>query len=221
MNRRQALVVLTGGAAGLAVPGARSPASACDGFPDGARWHFQVLREGSAIGEHRCRFSRQGDDGVVEITIDIAVTLLGVTLFRFIHRAEEVWREGRLQSLVTSTDDDGTLWQISAAHEGGALRGEVNGVPFALPGVVIPASLWHRDTPKMRALLDPIDGRLKAVTGRDVGAETVTVAGLAVPARHIRLTGELRRDVWYDARCAIAKVTFPARDGSLITLARG
>jgi hypothetical protein len=48
----------------------------------------------------------------------------------------------------------------------------------------------------------------------------VPVAGAEVPARHFRLTGQLERDVWYDADCAIARVTFPARDGSLITLER-
>ena len=91
------------------------------------------------------------------------IPVLGITLFRFTHRAEEVWRDGRLQALVTTTDDDGTPWHVELRHLAGALRGRVNGEDVELPGDAIPASLWHRDTTTIPVLLDTIDGRMKAV----------------------------------------------------------
>src|SRR3546814_8065561 len=89
--------------------------------------------------------------------------MLGITVFRFTHRAEEVWRRGWLHSLVSATDDDGTLWRLQAERSDDALRGRVNDVAFSVSGFIVPASLWHRDTTKSRALLDTIDGRLKMV----------------------------------------------------------
>ncbi len=225
MRRRQALKLLGGGATTLGfgplgVGPLGAAARACDLFPRQDGWRFLVLRHGNVIGEHLFTFSRRNGDFVVEVAIDIAVDLLGVTLFRFTHRAEEVWREGWLHSLVSATDDDGTLWRLESQRRDGALRGKVNDVAFDVSGFVIPASLWHRDTPKTQALFGTIDGRVKVVRSAALGEEPVTAGGNRVQARHYRLTGQLERDVWYGPDCGIAKVTFPARDGSLITLER-
>src|SRR3546814_5969172 len=79
------------------------PAAACELFPRGGGWRFLVLRHGNAIGEHVFRFSRRDGDFVVEVAIDIAVEMLGITVFRFTHRAEEVRSEehtSELQSLM-------------------------------------------------------------------------------------------------------------------------
>ncbi len=218
MQRRQSLRLLGGGAAALGF--GAFPAGACELFPKQDGWRFLVLRHGNVIGEHLFTFSRRNGDFVVEVAIDIAVDLLGVTLFRFTHRAEEVWRDGWLHSLVSATDDDGTLWRLESERRDGALRGKVNDVAFDVSGFVIPASLWHRDTPKTQALFGTIDGRVKVVHSEALGEEPVTAGGAQLQARHYRLTGQLERDVWYGPDCGIARVTFPARDGSLITLER-
>lgn len=219
MDRRHALTLLAGAAASLvAAPSARS--AGCTFFPQGGGWRFLVLRHGNVIGEHRFRFSRRSGDFVVEVAIDIAVELLGMTLFRFTHRAEEVWRDGWLHALTSATDDDGTLWRVESERRDGALRGRVNDIAFDVSGYVIPGSLWHRDTTRSQALLDTIDGRMKVIDSRALGEETVPADGGETAARHFRLSGQLERDVWYDADCAIARVSFPARDGSEITLER-
>jgi hypothetical protein len=146
MQRRQALRLLAGTAAGLTLGAGAPLASACEMFPQEKGWRFLVLRHGNVIGAHVFTFSRRGDDFVVEVAIDIAVELLGITVFRFTHRAEEVWRQGWLHALTSATDDDGRLWRVQAERKDGALRGAVNDVGFDVSGFVVPASLWHRDT---------------------------------------------------------------------------
>lgn len=225
MQRRQVLRLLGSGAAGAGLAGLAGvippdPARACELFPKAPGWRFLVLRHGNVIGRHAFGFSRRDGDFLVDVVIDIAVDLLGVTLFRFTHRAEEVWRDGWLHALNSVTDDDGTLWQVESERHDGALRGRVNGVGFDVSGYVIPASLWHRDTPRSQVLFGTIDARTKVVRSDDLGPEPVTAAGRRLEARHYRLTGELERDVWYGPDCDIVRVTFPARDGSLITLER-
>src|SRR3546814_1968732 len=99
-------------------------------------------------------FSRRGDDSVVEVAIDIAVDVLGITVFRFTHRAEEVWRGGQLWSLVSDTDDDGTRWRVQAERRNGMLRGSVNGAGFEAPGSILPASLRSEEhTSELQSLM--------------------------------------------------------------------
>src|SRR3546814_12750215 len=94
MDRRHSLSLLSGTAAGLgaSLGFGLLPAAACELFPRGGGWRFLVLRHGNAIGEHVFRFSRRDGDFVVEVAIDIAVEMLGITVFRFTHRAEGVVR---------------------------------------------------------------------------------------------------------------------------------
>jgi hypothetical protein len=219
MQRRRMLKILGGGMVGGSFTGLCGPgtaAIACGLYPADDRWRFDVLRHDEVIGDHVFSFSRDAGsrnagDLVVEVAIDIAVGFLGVTLFRFTHRAEEVWRGGLLQALTSDTDDDGTPWQVRYERRGDVLRGSVNGAPAEGPGNILPASLWHRDTPTATRLLDTVDGGIKPVAA-------VVLAGS--PAGHFRLTGGIEREVWTDAACGLARVVFPARDGSRITLAR-
>src|SRR3546814_14901847 len=85
MDRRHALMLLSGTAAGLgaSLGFGLLPAAACELFPRGGGWRFLVLRHGNVIGEHVFRFSRRDGDFVVEVAIDIAVEMLGITVFRF------------------------------------------------------------------------------------------------------------------------------------------
>ncbi|MEQ9608122.1 MAG: DUF6134 family protein [Kiloniellaceae bacterium] len=203
-----------GGFISLGGPGAAT--TACGVYPAADRWGFDVLRHDAVIGDHvftflRDRGSRGTGDFVVEVAIDIAVGFLGVTLFRFTHRAEEVWRGGMLHVLSSETDDDGTLWQVRYERRGDLLRGSVNGAPAEGPGDILPASLWHPDTPTATRLLDTVDGGVKPVAA---------VVLAAPPGGHFRLAGGIEREVWTDAACGLARVVFPARDGSRITLAR-
>ncbi|WP_340116652.1 DUF6134 family protein [Pelagibius sp. 7325] len=224
MQRRQMLKLLGGGMLGGGLTGLCGPgaaATACGGYPAGDRWAFDVLRHDAVIGDHVFTFSRgtasrdtaprDAGDFVVEVAIDITVGFLGVTLFRFTHRAEEIWRGGLLQALTSETDDDGTLWQVRYERQGDNLRGSVNGAPAEGPGDILPASLWHPDTPRATRLLDTVDGGIKPVAA---------VVLAPPPAGHFRLTGGIEREVWTDAACGLTRVVFPARDGSLITLAR-
>src|SRR3546814_8773414 len=84
MDRRHALMLLSGTAAGLgaSLGFGLLPAAACELFPRGGGWRFLVLRHGNVIGEHVFRFSRRDGDFVVEVAIDIAVEMLGITVFR-------------------------------------------------------------------------------------------------------------------------------------------
>jgi hypothetical protein len=89
-----------------------------------ASWH------GASIGEHRVAFGADGDRLVVDTHVDIAVRVLFFNVFRLTHDAQEIWQSGRLVSVTSTTDRDGTRLQVSgsAVADGFRIVGE-NG-PF-------------------------------------------------------------------------------------------
>src|SRR6185503_233402 len=74
---------------------------------------FRALRGGASIGEHRVTFRSDGDRLTVATRVDIAVKVLFITAFRFKHDAEEVWQADRLVSVKSTTNDNGTLLQVT------------------------------------------------------------------------------------------------------------
>jgi hypothetical protein len=69
---------------------------------------FRALWRGSSIGEHRVAFGTDGDRLVVDTHVDIAVRVLFFNVFRLTHDAQEIWQSGRLVSVTSTTDRDGT-----------------------------------------------------------------------------------------------------------------
>ena len=215
-------VLIAGLAALLSAP-ARwcwAAADAADGLPQPGRLAFGVLREGEEIGTHVVDFGRSGDRLTVETHIDVAVTELAITVFRFRHEAREVWVQGALQSISAHTDDDGTDRTVEARAAGSTLHVTYNGKAHDFPGPMLPASLWHPATVRQTVLFDEVRGKPRQIAVADRGWEQVLVGRDRVATHHYAITGELDRDIWYDPDGHIVQVRFPAKDGSIITVLR-
>ena len=215
MRRRS---FLSGAAAGLAVAALPPGLALAQLFPPPGEITYRVLREGERIGSHRMAFLRDGTDFIARTDIDVRVRVLGLTAFRYRLKAEETWRDGWLVGLRSRTNDDGDRYELEGERSEGALRLRVNGRRMSVSGYVLTSSLWHRDTPREQALLDIAKGRVRLIKGVLEGEEQVPVEGGKVTAKHYSITGELRRDVWYDDRFRLVRVEFPAKDGSWITV---
>src|SRR6267142_4253779 len=132
---------------GLLLPAAANAAiTVPDGFPPAGTITYDVWREGSQIGTHTVEFTRDGDKLTVHTKIRIEVKLLFVTVYRFAHDAEEDWVDGKLMRFAAKTDDNGTDRDVLLERSGEELRGHYNSEPAALPGNLIPGSLWNPAT---------------------------------------------------------------------------
>src|SRR3546814_2105083 len=106
---------------------------------------FDVLRDGSKIGEHRVLFEREDGTLKVSVETDMSVTFAFLTVFSYEHRRIERWRDGELESLAGMTNDDGTEYEISIVRKGGHYSRTVNGSEEELSGPVAVDSLWSKD----------------------------------------------------------------------------
>jgi len=123
--------------AALALPAALALAAAA---PAGLR--FRVLRQGSAIGTHRVSFAESAGLLTALTEVDIAVTLLGVTVFRFSHRFEEAWAGDRLQRAASRRDRNSSVTEMRAEAAEDAILVQGSAGRFRLPATAAPLSWW-------------------------------------------------------------------------------
>jgi hypothetical protein len=185
-------------------------------FPQPGKLTYSVLRDGNEIGRQIVTFQRNGDALTVQTDVNIEVTLLGMTIYRFVHSAQEEWVEGQLSRLSSRTDDDGQDRVVDLKLVDGKLKGTYNGLAKEFPTSVIPASLWHPDTVKQTQLLDPIKARYRDIKVKDMGTETITLRGESIKARHYSMSGQIKRELWYGPDGRLELMEFPGKDGSEI-----
>ena len=63
----------------------------------GSEAYFEVQRNQTPVGFHRITFTRRDDQLVVNAEFHLEITFLGVTVYRYDYRSEEIWRNGCLQ----------------------------------------------------------------------------------------------------------------------------
>lgn len=212
MVERRALMLglLCTGLAGRALAATVPPSGMID---------FNVFRQGdSPMGYHRLRFSRDGDDLVMEKEIRLEVSLAFITAYRYQHTNREVWRDGRLIAIDTRTNDDGDRYEMTGrATDGGfAVESSANGRVTA-PATIIPTSYWNHAITGATQLLDTQRGLIMDVVMGDLGPNPPP-GGFPVPARHHRINiltnrpGSTERiDLWYDEAEAWVGLAFEAK----------
>lgn len=210
----------------------RSAAVALAGVIIAASWQaqaasktldFTVLRDGQNIGTHSYSIADNGGETQVEINTDIKVKVLFVTAYKFLHESKEIWQNGRLMSLKSKTDDDGTPKELHAMAEGqrmtvdSKVKGQDKRQHADAP--MIPASLWNRDIVTQSSILNTLDGTVMNIQVEDMGQDEVEAGGAKVQAHHYSITGELTRELWFNDSGDLVRVRFPDKTGTEIIYA--
>ena len=162
---------------------------------------FQVLLDDKPIGEHRFTVGGPPEARTVLSDARFAVKLMGLTVYRYTHRAEEQWRGNCLRSLEASTDDDGKASRVTAQAAGDALRVLTAAGSPSIEGCVMSFAYWNTAIRQQTRLLNAQTGRHEAVQVGRVANGTVEARGQSVPAVRWRIDGPAQPvDVWYTAQ---------------------
>lgn len=210
LDRRQFLTGLGVALASCALP---SMAMALP-VPQGNSLSFRVTRKGGEIGLHRLDFRREGDRLTVNIAADIAVKFGFLTLFRYTHRATEIWEGGQPVSVSASTNDDGKKFALVGVRQGEGWKIDGASGSYIAPANAMPATHWNRrmlDHP----MINTQNGKLMEPEIARKGVTVLTAAnGRQIEAEHYSMSGDAMLDTWYDATPAWAGLSFKAKDGS-------
>ena len=173
---------------------------------------YTILKDGDPIGKETYMLDRDGDHTSVALTVDSAVRILFLD-FRYHHTRTESWNGTQLDKLSADTDDDGTKHHVEiAAKEGGGFTVSSDGKAVEAPADAFPLAQWNRAMVNHPVLI-PVenDDKPYKVAFKDVGPDSLTIAGEKVATEHYSLSGDIERELWYDADGVLAKVTFRRR----------
>jgi hypothetical protein len=195
---------------------ASAPAVAEPAQAGSAGYLFNIIRNGSNIGQHTVTIARQGEELAVRCITKLRVTFLSLTVYRFSYDSKSLWRDGRLQQLTAVTDDDGTVSTVKAeiSEDGGRIEGPQGSL--AAPTGIFPTDHWNTGVLNQSQVLNTITGQLNKVKIVDHGVETIEAEGKQIRARHYAYTGDLDANVWYDDAGRWVRLRFKGRDGSTI-----
>jgi hypothetical protein len=213
--RAAVLAVLAG--LGFLPPALAAPVASEIGFPPPGKIRFTIVRGGVEIGVDEIDFSRDGDRLHVHGQLEVAIGVVGITYFHLASHFDEEWADGELRSFVAESNHGGKLHHVQVLRQGGALAVTENGSTRLVAAGILPATLWNPAIVGATQLIDPINGKLRAVLVTDMGKDTIIVHGESVVAHHIAITGnKMNRDVWYGPDGRVVYFRVQAGDGSVI-----
>lgn len=178
---------------------------------------FDVLRNGSKVGEHRVFFEYQpGGTLIVNADFNLTVTLLGLPVYRYAYESGSRWCADRLVSLWARQVDDGDKTEVRAVakDEGMTIMGP-QGTLEAETGL-FPTDHWNAGVLSQTRVLNTLSGKVSQVSIRPMQRDLVEAEGRAIPATAYRYTGDIETWVWYDDLGRWVKMRFSAKDGSNI-----
>ncbi len=182
---------------------------------------FEVWRQGHRIGAHSVVFGGGGQDFTVAIDAELLVKIGPIPVFRYHHRASEVWREGRFAQFESHTTTNGAEVHVSALRSGeGVVVNTSTGQVLHAPAGARPLTHWNAavlDGP----VINPQNGQLPHERVTRTPGDTVQLAdGRKVAATRYTVTGDADLTDWYDAEGLWTALKAKAPDGSLIDYRR-
>lgn len=175
--------------------------AAASSYPTTAR--YEITRNGKSVGEHSVTFSINHTDLRVDVESNITVTVLKVPVFTFDYTASETWQDGKLISVEATTTRGGDVSRVSFP---GDLQAEIE---YA-------SNHWNPGVLNAQAVFNTITGKISSVDIDKLGETTLNANGVSVTATHYRYSGDIRAEVWYDARNRWVQLQFEGDDGSTI-----
>jgi hypothetical protein len=178
---------------------------------------FAIMRKGEQIGTHSIELRQAGSETTVNSATNVIVKILFVTAYHYEHASTERWIDGRLVSLSSTTDDNGTKHKLDLGSKGSSLLVQADGKSMQVDKNVVPASLWNPAITRQSIALNAVDGKIMPITVVDAGMEDVPSQGRPAAAHHFTINGTFKQDVWYDGQGRLVHAQFVGSDGSIIT----
>lgn len=161
-------------------------------------WAFQVFLEDKPIGRQVFRAIDDGGERRVSIRADLDVKFFFINAYSYRHQNEEIWRDGCLRRIESTTDDNGTPFRVLGEQRDASFVVETGKSELTLEDCVWSFAYWDEGFLSQRKLLNSQTGEYDPVTASLVGDETIEFRGRPIRARRWLLEGpKFRIDLWY------------------------
>jgi len=168
------------------------------GASDVREWRFNVLLNDKPIGSQVFRLTHDGSEARMDIEASFDVKILFFTAYSYRHSNEEIWQGGCLQSIRSTTDDNGKPFHVLGEREGDGFVVDTGGTRETLPTCVRSFAYWNPDYLRSAKLLNSQTGDYEPVTVTNGGKDVLEFRGKRVQARRLSLKGpKFDIALWY------------------------
>jgi Family of unknown function (DUF6134) len=163
-------------------------------------FRFDAYRGKGKIGVHTVSIVPDGAGLTVTTHIAMDVSLAFIKLFEFKHDAVERWKDGRLVSIESSTNDDGDKIKVSGAATPQGFRVVGPSGPAIAPAETLTSnSLWNPAFVNQHVAINVQHGGVIGMSVHPLGSDSVkATGGMRVAAKYQLITPYLDGLLWYD-----------------------
>lgn len=169
--------------------------------PETETREFRVSVDGRPAGVYTMTLTKHADGTIVQSgQVDVTVQVL-IKKFTYNYRGSEIWKDGKLLKLESSTNEDGKRYNVRIDAEATGLRVTANSKTASVPATAWTTSHWHLPADRRIGDITRIDNDTgRVLTGRiaRVGQEQVLAGGQMTLANHYRITGASPAELWFD-----------------------
>ncbi|MDB5314262.1 MAG: hypothetical protein JWO24_106 [Rhodospirillales bacterium] len=137
---------------------------------------FRVMRRGDQVGTHSVRFVQRGRERAATSEFLVAPRVMGIVVYRFEHRYEEVTEGGRFRRVTSRLNRNGRIVEVRGEAVAGAVLLDGTEGPQRLAADAAPLSWWERERFGRVPIFGTTTGRLLAITW-DLGREACACHG--------------------------------------------
>ena len=170
---------------------------------------FDLYRNNQFIGQHIYLFNRDGQNLIVQNTINFEIKILGITLYKYFAKGQEQYIDGKFHSFssVTKQNKKEKFVKIYKNEdqffiEGSSYKGEA-------PKDFIVGTWWNHLIVKSNAQISAASGRIIEQNVKFIGKETIKINNEKYSALRFNFFSsdpslskdkKLNMDVWYDEK---------------------
>ena len=170
---------------------------------------FDLYRNNQFIGQHIYLFNRDGQNLIVQNTINFEIKILGITLYKYFSKGQEQYIDGKFHSFssITKQNKKEKFVKIYKNEdqffiEGSSYKGEA-------PKDFIIGTWWNHLIVKSNAQISAASGRIIEQNVKFIGKETIKINNEKYSALRFNFFSsdpslskdkKLNMDVWYDEK---------------------
>ena len=162
------------------------------------KWNFTVYLDDTPIGYHEFSVRRAEGYQTMSTRARFDVTFLKIPLFRYRHQNVEKWSNRCLNSIASTTDQNGKLFRVEGATTDTGFQVSANEEDVTFPPCISTFAYWDKSFLQHTRLLNSQTGEYIEVDVDHLGENSIMVRSTSVPANRYRLTAEdLDIELWY------------------------
>ncbi|MCW8935466.1 MAG: DUF6134 family protein [Gammaproteobacteria bacterium] len=167
-------------------------------------WQFIAYLDNSKIGYHNFEVNISDSKITVKTQAVFDVTFMFIPVFKYEHSNFEVWNNGCLVKLNSTTNNDGEDLFVNLLNSDGFTYIQTPGKKLSKPDCVRSFAYWDEELIKSKVLMNTQSGELLDVTHTLVGTEKILINDNLIDTKRYQLQGKDEKGIdidislWYN-----------------------